>query len=42
MLNDLLVVGSNCLKVFNSVVRVACSNMFIIIINNVRSRGIND
>ena len=42
MLNNLLIVSSDCLKVFNNVVRVVCSDMFIVVINNVRSRSIND
>ena len=41
MFNDFLIVSSNCFKIFNSVIRIACTDMFIVVINDVRSRGID-
>ena len=41
MINDFLIVSSNCLKIFNSVVRIAHTDMFIIVINDIRGRDID-
>ena len=41
MFNDFLIVSSSCLKIFNSVVKIVCTDMFIVVINNVRGRDID-
>ena len=41
MFNDFLIVSSSCLKIFNSVVRIVCTDMFIVVINDIRGKDIN-
>ena len=42
MLNDFLIVSSNCLKIFNNVIRIVCTDVFIVVINDVRDRDIDN